>query len=132
MNKDFQQLRKIFEGGDPFISRGHQVVGLRRRKRKILEWTRSNKKIQEILLRSFPRLHTNQKQRGRAARWAAVIHLYFRLQYTYRQVAEELQTTPQAVLAVTRSIVRVAGGMKANGRGKRSLKPGGRPKKLVP
>jgi Trp operon repressor len=131
MNKDYQQLRKVFEGGDPFVSRGHQIVELRRRKRTVPAWTRSDKEIRKVLLQSFPKLMINQKQRDRAARWARIIHLYFRLQWTSRQVAEELNITASAALTITRSILRAANGLKANGTGARGVRPKGRPK-LVP
>lgn len=129
MNKDFQQLRRVLGGNDPFTNQGHQIVTLRSRKRVIPDWARSNIRIREILLRSFPKLVINQKQRDRAARWARVIHLYFRLQWTSRQVADELDITPAAALSITRAITRVAAGNRANGTGKLGNNNKGRPKK---
>jgi hypothetical protein len=128
LNKDFQQLRKIFEGSDPFMGGGHQIVKLRRRKRIVPEWTGSNKEVRKVLLRSFPKLATDSKQRASAARWARIIHLFFRLRYTYRQTAAELEAKPESVRAMIMGIKRVAAGKWANGQGILGIKPRGRPK----
>ncbi len=108
---------------------GHQIVRLRRRTRKVPEWTRNDKQVRIVLLRAFPKLALPGKDRTRAARWMRVIHLYFRLQYTYSQVAEELTVTPGSVMSMTRSIQRVAQNRRANGTGQLGKKRG-RPKKL--
>lgn len=130
MNKDFQKLRQVLGGSDPFVDRGHQIVELRKRKRKVPEWTKSFKEIQKVLLRAFPDLKTNLKQRSKAARWGRIIHLYFRLQWTYRQVAEELEIAPGSVRDAVVSIRRVAEGKRADTRGERGLRPRGRPARL--
>jgi hypothetical protein len=136
MNKYFQQLRKVFEGSDPFMGNrhrgGHQIVGPRRRKRSVPAWARSNEKIKAILLRSFPKLKTHPGQRVRAARWARIIHLYFRMQWTYTQVAEELVMKPANLHNMTTSIRRAAAGKRANNTGEFSTVPKGRPKKSLP
>jgi hypothetical protein len=129
LNKDFQQLRKVLEGSDSFIAGGHRIVKMRQRRRIIPEWTRSDEKIRAILRRSFPLLETDPKQRAQAARWASIIHFFFRLQYTYRQVAAELQMTFYAVRQATIYIRRVAAGTWSNGRGKFTGRKRGRPKK---
>jgi hypothetical protein len=129
MNKDFQQLRRVLGGNDPFMNQGHQIVTLRKRKRPIPEWVMSNQKIREVLLRAFPKLAINQRQRDRAARWARIIHLYFRLQWTSRQVADELGVTHASVTSITRAAVRVAAGKKTRYNEPYSTRPRGRPKK---
>jgi hypothetical protein len=135
VNKDFQQLRKVFEGSDPFMGGpgggGHQVVGPRRRKRPVPLWAQNTETIKAILLRSFPKLQTNPRQRARAARWARIIHLYFRMQWTYTQVAEELGMTPGSLHNMTTSIRRVANGERSAGTGKLGGKRG-RPKNSLP
>jgi hypothetical protein len=129
MNRDFKQLREVLDGDDPFMTGGHQSTRLRTRQRVVPEWTRNNKKVREILLRSFPKLLTDLKQRARAARWARIIHLYFRMQYTYRQVASELEMTPGHVHMAVAGIRRVAAGGRYDGRGQLGARPVGRPKK---
>ncbi len=110
MNTDFEQLRHVFESNDPFMGGGHQIVGLRRRKRVIPSWTQDNRQVKKVLLQSFPKLETNSWQRNRAARWARIIHLYFRLQYTNRQTADELGMKVANLKRMIISIKRSAAG----------------------
>lgn len=114
---------------DPFMNQGHQIVTLRKRKRDIPEWTMSNLKIREVLLRAFPKLAINQKQRDNAAVWAMIIHLYFRLQWTYKQVAEELKIKPVSVRNKLNGIRRVHNGMRADTNTVRGARRRGRPRK---
>jgi hypothetical protein len=125
MNRDFRQLRRVFDGDDSFMAQGHQISKLQKRERLVPDWTRSNEEVRRVLLRSFPKLATDAKQRERAARWARIIHLYFRLQYTYRQVAEEIGIGVGNVKFKVASIRRVAAGKSAQGK---EPKPRGRPK----
>ena len=118
MNRDFKQLRKFLDGDDPFMVGGHQLSDIRKRTRPVPEWTRNNGRIREILLTSFPNLKTDARQRRGAARWAIVIHLYFRLQYTRVQTAAELDASPESVKNVIRSIKRVSEGRRADGQGR--------------
>jgi hypothetical protein len=128
MNRDFQQLRKILDGNDGFMT-GSRIGNLRRqRKRPVPEWAKDNRKIQTILLRSFPKLQTEARQRKAAARWARFIHLYFRLGYTYRQVAEELDISLKASQSLTRAITRAAASKRTDTSQPFNLKRG-RPKK---
>ena len=129
MNKDFQQLRRVLGGNDPFTNHGHQIVVLRKRKRISPEWVRSNAKIREVLLRAFPKLAINQKQRDHAALWARIIHLYFRLQWTHRQVADELDMNPATVHNMINGIRRVSTGKRADTNKPRGVRKRGRPKK---
>ena|ERR1700688_3820541 len=132
MNKDFQQLRKVFEGSDPFMGGkgggGHQIVGPRKRKRQVPLWAQNTEKIKAILIRSFPKLKTDLKQRARAARWARIINLYFVLGWTFLQVAEELNMKSGNLHNMTVSIRRAANGLRTNGKGPFGGKRG-RPRK---
>src|SRR6266404_3951583 len=47
-------------------------------KKKIPQWVYNDALIRNLLLQSFPKSKTCSRQREGAARWAAVIHLYFR------------------------------------------------------
>lgn len=126
MNKDQQQLRQSFDGNDNFMT-GFQIGQLKTYKKKIPYWVNNNFEIRKILSSAFPKLKTDAKQRTAAARWANVIHFYFRLRYTYTQIAEELSLTPATVDSLIRNIKRVASGHRANGSGLKSKKRG-RPK----
>jgi len=121
------QLRRVLDGNDGFISGGNQIVGARTYKRKTPKWVLDDKKISALLLRSFPKLATDGNQREAAGRWAAVIHLYFRMKYTHAQVADEIGSTKEKIEYVIRSIYRASKGLRADGRGKLSGKRG-RPK----
>ena len=86
-NKDrdsSHQLRKHLDSDDPFMSAGHQILVERQQERVCPEWAKSDTKIQEILLRSFPKLkQAGSQDEKRAGRWARVIQLYFRMNCTH-------------------------------------------------
>jgi hypothetical protein len=109
------KLRGIVDAGESF-SRSHGVVSPRTYKRETPEWSLNKHAIRVLLLRAFPKLATEDRQRDSAARWATVIHLYFRMGYTRGQIAEELDTTTERVKGVIRSIYRVSEGRRADGK----------------
>lgn len=121
------RLRSRFDANDHFMS-GHGVVKARTYKRKTPTWVFDDQKVQGLILRSFPKAKSSKTQREGAARWAAVIHLYFRLGYTASQVADEINSTTTKVEFVVRSIYRVSKGRSANGSGLLGAKRG-RPRK---
>src|ERR1700676_886948 len=118
MTKTHDQIRKSVDGNDSFMT-GFQIGQLKTYKRKIPLWVNSDKEIQKILLSAFPKLKTDSRQRTRAARWANVIHFYFRLRYTASQIADELGFKPSVVYDIVFRIKRAAAGQKANGSGPR-------------
>jgi hypothetical protein len=85
-------------------------------KKKIPQWVFNDAFIQNLLLRSFPKLKTCNRQRDAAARWATVINLYYRNGYTYSQIADEVPAylTGCKVRGVIRSIQRAAAGLRAD------------------
>jgi DNA-binding NarL/FixJ family response regulator len=95
------------------------TVGARAYTRIIPEWVKSREKASEVILRAFPKAKSDPAQRASAARWAVVIHLYFRMGYTRSQIAEEIGTTTEKIKGVIRSIYRVSEGRRADGRGLR-------------
>jgi hypothetical protein len=113
------QLRNVMDGGEQFMG-GHGIVKARTYKRKVPEWTKSDKAIRKVILRAFPGLASDPEQRKAASRWANVINLYFRLGYTRSQIAEEIGSSSSKVHGVIRSILRVSKGLRANGTGKLS------------
>lgn len=115
--------------GEPLAS--SQIVQARTYRRASPLWTKSDKKIQELITRSFPKVQTSPTQRTAAARWVSVIHLYFRMGYTRSQIAHEIGSTTTKVHGIIRSILRVSKGLRADGCGK--LKGSrGRPKNTAP
>ena len=109
-------LKTIMDGDDAFIA-GHQIKKIRRQKRPAPEWARHSKQVRGLLLRSFPKLDKDGKQRKRAGRWARIIHLYFVQGFTYSQVADELGEKGQRVRSSIQHIHNAARGHRANGTG---------------
>ena len=117
-----QQLKRIM--GDSGFS--GQIIKIRRPHKRIPDWTRDNKKVQEVLLRSFPDMEWNDDQRFRAGRWACIINLYFRQNWTRGQIAEELNMTYERVKAALQRIRRAGAERRTDNKGKLG-KPKGRP-----
>ena len=107
-------LRSVFDGKDGFMT-GHQILKVRRPKRKTPEWTRTQTGIQQILLKAFPKLKTDESQRQRAGRWARVIQLYFLSAKSYRETAEEMGEKTRTIEMLIRSIHRTVKGIPVNG-----------------
>lgn len=84
----------------------------------IPRWTKSDRNIQALLLRVFPKLKQDERQRKAAARWALVIYLYYRTGSTYREIAEELHMNYGAAHQLLKRISRAAAGMETH-RGKK-------------
>ncbi len=108
-------LRNLVDAKDGFMT-GHQICKVRRPKRVLPDWARTQKSIQELLLKAFPKLKTEERQRQRAGRWAMVIQLYFRSGKSYRETAEEMGEKVRTIEMVIRSIHRTAKGHPVNGR----------------
>lgn len=120
------ELRRHISGSDTFMS-GHQIKKIRGRSRRVPAWTKDDAKVAARLLKSFPNLAADPTHRERAARWARVIHLYFRTQMTFSGVAREMGVLPKTVENIVYRIYRAHLGKKSNG-GVRSGRPTGRPK----
>jgi len=112
-----KQLSKLLGTNEGFMTGGYTTVRARSYKRTIPSWALSDKEVQKVLLRAFPRLATDENQRESAGRWITVIHLYFRLGYTRGQIADEFATTTERIKGVIRSIYRVSKGRRADGKG---------------
>jgi len=128
-NPEFAELRGYLDGQDTFMTGGHQIIKMRRGNRVTPEWAKSRKTLQKILTRSFPQLRKNPRQRARAARWASVIQLYYRMHMTRGQVAEQMKLGQKTVNRLIENISRAAKGLKTSGGGVYSSRPAGRPKK---
>jgi hypothetical protein len=114
------QLRGLF-GGEQF---SHQIVRARTYTRANPEWAQSDKGIAGVIERAFPKWKTTQIEA--ASRWAAIIHLYFRMGFTRSQIAAEIGSTTQKVHCTIRSIYRVSKGLnaaKGSIRGRRGRPP---------
>ncbi len=95
---------------------GFQIVRVRSGYRKnIPAWTTSNEGIQNVLLTAFPRLNESPTQRQRAGRWARIITLFYRLDWSESEIAEEMKLSVGVVKALTVNMKRVASGFTARG-----------------
>jgi hypothetical protein len=104
----FEQLRSSFDGQDPFMTRGHQILRPRvlRQSDRNPELT-DNREVREILARTFPNLRKGRAAEKRAARWMGVIQMYFRMCMTSGQVADEMRIKRKTVENTVASIRRV-------------------------
>jgi hypothetical protein len=130
----FKQLRERFDGDDLFVAGGHSVGGVAgtRHQERIFNtpaWVNDNTQIRSLLLKVFPKLETDEKQRMRASKWLLIIYLYFRRGLTSSRIALELKTTDKAVRNIIYCIRRAAKGLRTDTGKPRGLKPRGRPQK---
>lgn len=125
--KDMARLRKKMDGNEGFMS-AHQIKTIRTRERDIPSWALNDKEVRTVLLRSFPKLRTNNRQAIHAGRWMRLIHLYYRVQMSNSQVAKEMGMTLNAVKMALKSIRRVARGQRTDNVCRLGLTPRGRPK----
>jgi len=101
--------------GDQSFMNGHQIIRIRRPRRRVPQWVFDDNKIRAFLLRSFPKLSSDDKQRKRAGRWARVIQLYFRTRKSYRETAEEMGESLETTHNIIRRIQRASSGKPVNG-----------------
>src|ERR1700676_2995615 len=130
----YKQLRKKFDGADSFVDGGHTVGGKpstshTERVAKTPEWANDDEQVRLLLLKVFPKLETDEKQRARAAKWAQIIHLYFRMGWTSSRIALELKIRDVIIRNIIRDIRRARGGKRSDTGKQRGLRPRGRPKK---
>ena len=105
------------------------VHRIRKPGKRIPAWALDDVAVRRLLLTSFPKLLTNRKQRERASRWNQIITLYFRLNMSKTEVAQEIGLSHTIVHRAIQRIHHVAAGLRANGSprgGKR-----GRPRKTL-
>ena len=107
------ELRTKVDGDDTFF-KGHRIIKQRRGNRECPDWAYSTVKLRALLLKSFPKLLTNKKQRASAGRWARVIQMYFKSQMTHGQIASELHVGLNTVLMLIRAIKLAARGVRTD------------------
>ena len=126
-----KQLSRKIDAKDPFMTHGHQIIKPRSDdKKSVPEWVLDDKKVREIILRSFPKFSTDARQRKGAARWIRVIHLYFRMGMTRGQVAAELSVSPIVIKGIVQGLLQVGRGETVHHKNGHK-RPRGRPKKIA-
>jgi hypothetical protein len=114
-----RQLRRMIDPKEPFSS---QLIKPRTDdKKRVPDWALDDKKVEQVLLTVFPKCGTNSRKleeqgatgrhRAGAARWMRIIHLYWRMNLTSGQVAEEMTLTRKAVERLVERIRVVGNGL---------------------
>jgi hypothetical protein len=107
----------------------HQIIKPRQGTHNIPDWTKDDRKVREVLLRSFPKLNNDDRHRKSAARWIRIIHLYFRMNMPRAQVLQEMRNeggqekvsiTLKQVSKIIERIRNAGNGLSTNGRARRS------------
>jgi hypothetical protein len=131
----WKELRRSIDHREPF---SYQIAKIRHIERKweTPDWMRDDRKVLEFLKLRFPNITTDPEQTRRAAKWQAVIWLYFRKGEPAgerdRQTGVDLEknwkpgTAASIVLKIRRTL---QGRNQANGKLKTGRKRG-RPKKI--
>ncbi len=120
VNSDWDLLRQIVDGSESFMSHAG-TMKVRTIDREVPEWTLSDARVREILLRSFPKLRKEEKQRSKAARWCRIIYLYYRMRLPRQIVAKELRISETGLNGHIQRIGWAASGLNTAGK-KRSGK----------
>lgn len=126
----FRELRAHLDGQDPFMTQGHQILKIRRTRKKTPSWVYNKTEIRKFLVRAFPKMG-DPDQRKRAGRWVRIAQLYFNQNWGRGQIAAELHLTYNQVNSIIRSLKRAAAGQSCNS-GCVPKNPKGRPRKVVP
>jgi hypothetical protein len=103
LHRDYNYCRPVFGNTKPQIITADAFPA-----EDVPDWSRSDAAIQKLLLRAFPRLASDEKQRNQASRWATVIHLHYRLRWTEGQIAEAMAMTVSAFQGVIDRIKKAA------------------------
>lgn len=94
-SSDHQKLRGEIDGDDPFMDRPSIVSPANKdASKKIPDWVFSDELTRKVILQAFPKMADNPIQRKKAARWAAIISLYYRNGWSIPYVCDALHIQP--------------------------------------
>ena len=129
-------LRKFLDGKEGFVSGGHGIIKTAgatqhaARMRRVPVWALDDVKLREVLLKTFPKLQTDEKQRKRAGLWLQIIHLYWRVGMTRGQVAYQTKKTEEQIHDALVRIRRAVEGKRTDNTNVKGARKIGRPKKI--
>lgn len=112
----YAQLREFVEGTGGFMV-SHQIIKIRRPRKKMPAWVVNENQLRAFLLFCFPRINKDLEQRSMAGRWLRIIQLYFREGWSRGQIAEEMNLTYSTVNSTIRNIKRAATRKRMDGSG---------------
>lgn len=98
---------------------GYQIVGPNDHTGDVPEWAKSDQEVRKLLSLAFPNLDRKQSERIRAGQWGRVIYLYFRMRYTFSQIAEDMDVKEKFVSNILQKVSYVASGLTASGKPRR-------------
>src|SRR5712664_1604996 len=96
------------------------------RMRKMPKWMNNENDIRRLLLRVFPKLETDERQRKSALRWLGIIHRYFKMGQSAQDVADELHMSAKTVHDIAQKIRYAGAGLRTTGKQRTGRR--GRPK----
>lgn len=110
------RLRRRIDHDDVFTS-GHQILKVRGKEKSCPEWAKYDDQTRGLLCLMFPKLKVNDNQRKRAGLMLRVIRLYYRENYTRKQVSEETGKNYNTVRMILRQIQNASKLLRADGSG---------------
>jgi hypothetical protein len=99
---------------------GMQILTASEEEIEFPEWAKTDEGIRNIISTAFPKMNSSALQRSRAGRWARVLYLYYKLRWSFSDIAEEMNVETKVVRNILWRSVLVGQGKKANGTGKRA------------
>jgi hypothetical protein len=116
-----------FDGDEPFMTGGHQILSKKAGNKKIPTWAQLSN-LRALIDREFPHWRTDQKQRDRASRWNNVVYQYYYVGDSATDAAQETGLTINQFKNILKCIRRVARGWRCDNRKAKGLTPRGRMK----
>jgi len=113
--RKWDTLRNKLDGSDGFME-GHQIMKVATKEREVPEWALSNKEVQRVLNCAFPKLKTRAAQKRKAAIWARIIYLYYRMEQPRQVVAREMDLTKEELNHYIQYITFAERGLNLRGR----------------
>ena len=109
-------FRGLVDGNDSFIL-NHGITSIRQNVKHVPEELKTKQGIQNLLLKAFPKLATDQKQRKQAGRWIRLIQLHYKYHYSERLTAEEMGLSHRTIYSIKSHIKRVLENRRLDGSG---------------
>jgi hypothetical protein len=121
-----------FDGSEPFMTGGHQILSPHAAVDRVVdkhrpEWV-EDAAFKALLLREFPNMDTDEKQRDRAGRWNRAVYLYYRVSLSALEASGQMGLTVDQFKNILKCIRRVAVGRRCDNRKAKGLTPRGRMK----
>jgi|ERR1700674_3480292 len=114
-----------------YLVRGAPKSSWKKRARNIPAWALDNEYIKKLLLKIFPKMNSDRRQRDRSGRWARVIYLFFTSARPASEVADAMGISEKKVNDTALRITRAVKGLRTTGRTRTKGKPGRPPRRKL-